>query len=385
MLAAASTAIGSGLRGCVGSFQEKLSIYGVIAGRTSSGKSVSSDLMFMPIREIQRELDQENREAENTKLDDGSVNYKKLAIVTEDTTFGSFVELLFQNPKGVSKVYDELSTFFDDMERFKTVNAGEDKFWLKAWNSKAEHRISRKGKPDMIIPEETLFCNIFGSIQPAFLKLFFIKNRFESGFSSRFLFTIQQDYEILDIDPEIQFPREAYGIYASMIHELYRAFKPLNHGQQFKVANFTKQGTTIYKIWQSKHISKLRAIKDETEKDARAGIYGKMKQYVIRFATILQAMEQAVPFCFSAEFDTIKPRHVENACRLGDYFIESGYDVFERVNKSTSIPPEVMEFLATLKLHNFNISKVADVYKCDRKKIRKLMRDYHREYPNYFK
>lgn len=385
LLAATSTAIGSGLRGAVGSFQEKLAIYGVLVGMTSSGKSVSVDHMFMPIREIQKELDQENREAENTKLDDGSINYKKLAIVTEDTTFGSFVELLFQNPKGVSKVYDELSTFFDDMERFKTVNAGEDKFWLKVWNSKAEHRISRKGKPDMIIPEETLFCNIFGGTQPAFLKHFYIKTRYESGFSSRFLFAIQDKYEILDIDPEIEFPREAYNTYASMIHELYRAYKPLNHGAQFKVARFTKESTAIYKVWQDGHIKKLRGIKNETEKDARAGIYGKMKQYVIRFATLLQAMEQAVPYCFSAEFDKINARHVRNACRLADYFMESGYDAFERVNKSTIIPPEVMEFLATLKANNFNFTKTADIYKCSRTKIRRLVAQYHKDYPTYFK
>ena len=386
LLAAASTAIGSGLRGQMGSFSEKLSIYGVLVGMTSSGKSVSVDHMFMPIKEIQKELDQENREAENQKLEDGSMNYQKKGIITEDTTFGSFVELLFQNPKGVSKVYDELSTFFDDMERFKTINAGEDKFWLKVWNSRADHRISRKGKAEMIIPEETLFCNIFGGTQPAFLRHFYIKNRFESGFSSRFLFAIQDKYEILSIDPDIQMPESAYEIYRSMIKCLYDTYKPNRHGEQPKTAKFTKDATDIYRVWQNKWQSNLMSINNDIEKDAKAGIFGKMKQYLIRFATILKAMDCAIPpVTFSPEFHTIEGPYVSSATRLADYFIESGYDAYDRVNKQTQIPPEVMEFLAILKATGYNISETARKYNTNRPHIRRLIQKYHKEYPSYFK
>ena len=386
LLAAASTAIGSGLRGQMGSFSEKLSIYGVLVGMTSSGKSVSVDHMFMPIKEIQKELDLENREAENQKMEDGSINYQKKGIITEDTTFGSFVELLLQNPKGVSKVYDELSTFFDDMERFKTVNAGEDKFWLKVWNSRADHRISRKGKAEMIIPEETLFCNIFGGTQPAFLRHFYIKTRFESGFSSRFLFAIQDKYEILSIDPDIQMPENAYQVYREMIHTLYETYRPNRHGDQPKAAKFTKEATEIYRVWQNKWHRKLKDINNDVEKDAKAGIFGKMKQYVIRFATILKAMDSAIPpVVFSPEFREIEGRYVTSATRLADYFIDSGYDAYDRVNKQTLIPPEVMQFLAILKAQNYNITKTADAYGTYPKKVRQLIQKCHKEYPNYFK
>jgi hypothetical protein len=383
LMQACSVGIGSGLRSRMSTMTEKLSIYSALVGYTSSGKSVVIDNMMEPIKEKQRELDKQNEEAKYDR-DKGSMDFMKKAVITEDTTYGAFVELLMQNPKGVSKVYDELSTFFDDMERFKTVNAGEDKFWLKAWNSNAEHRQSRKTKGDMMIPRETFFCNIFGGTQPIFLKLFFQKNRYESGFSSRFLFALQPVYEIMEIDPFLEFPTDAYNIYRNMIHVMYETYRPGEHGAEPDVARFEKRGIEVFQIWSQKHLKAIRGEKDEMVKNAKAGIYGKMKQYVVRFACLLKAMYQSLDNPEFSKFQVIEMDYVRWACRLADYYIVANYTAYQMVNKNLIVPPEIIEFVGACKAHSWNISKVAEAYNHDRKTIRARINSYSKIYPHLF-
>lgn len=382
LLQAGSVAIGSGLRSRMSTMTEKLSIYSALVGYTSSGKSVVIDNMFEPIKEIQNHLDAENAEAENSR--EGHEDFSKKSIITEDTTFGSFVDLLAQNPKGVNKVYDELSTFFDDMERFKTINAGEDKFWLKAWNSNADHKQTRKGKMSLNIPRETFFCNIFGGTQPIFLKLFFQKNRYESGFSSRFLFALQPKYEIMEIDPYLEFPEQAFDVYRKMIQVMYDTYKPIMHGHQPLEAYFTKQAIDVYQIWSKKHLKAVKAEKDEMVMNAKAGIYGKMKQYVVRFAGILKVMYKTCDnpdFCL---FEKIEPDYVRLACRLADYYMDANFTAYEMVYKNLIVPPEIIEFVGACKAHNWNISRIADAYGHTRATIRSRINSYSKLYPHLF-
>lgn len=382
LLQAGSVAIGSGLRARMSTMTEKLSIYSALVGYTSSGKSVVIDNMFEPIKEIQTKLDQENEELEKQR--ENHEDFSKKALIVEDTTFGSFVDLLAQNPKGVNKVYDELSTFFDDMERFKTINAGEDKFWLKAWNSKADHKQSRKGKVMVNVPRETFFCNIFGGTQPIFLKLFFQKNRYESGFSSRFLFALQPKYEIMEIDPYLEFPEQAFDIYRKMIHVMYDTYKVPKHGWRPEEAYFTKQAIDVYQIWSKKHLTKVKAEKDDIVMNAKAGIYGKMKQYVVRFAGILKVMYKSCEDADYCRFEKIEPEYVRLACELADYYMDANYTAYEIVYKNLIVPPEIIEFVGACKSQNWNISKVAEAYGHDRKTIRARMTSYSKQYPHLF-
>jgi hypothetical protein len=382
LLQAGSVAIGSGLRCRMSTMTEKLSIYSALVGYTSSGKSVVIDNMFEPIKEIQNRLDEENEELERSR--EGHEDFSKKAIITEDTTFGSFVDMLSQNPKGVSKVYDELSTFFDDMERFKSVNAGEDKFWLKAWNSRADHKQSRKGKISVNIPRETFFCNIFGGTQPIFLKLFFEKTRYESGFSSRFIFALQPKYEIMEIDPYLEFPTEAYDLYRKMIQSMYDTYKVVKHGWKPEEVYFTKQAIDVYQIWSKRHLAKVKAEKDDMVKNAKAGIYGKMKQYVVRFAGILKVMYKSCEDADYCRFEKIEPEYVRLACKLADYYMDANYTAYEIVYKNLIVPPEIVEFVGACKAHNWNITKVAEAYGHTRVTIRSRMRSYSKEYPHLF-
>lgn len=422
LMCAASTAIGSGLRGRMATMEEKVVLYGVIVGGTSSGKSVAFSNLYKPIREIQKTLDKHNAAIENGRVDnddpihidnlsdiavapDGHLTnsptggrgakgpkrdwqdyeeHSKRAIMTEDTTLGSFMELLQQNPKGVSKVYDELSTFFDDMEKFQ-VNKGEDKFWIKIWNSNTDHRISRKGKADVIIPAETLFANIYGGTQPAFLKLFFQKNRYESGFSSRFLFSMPPKYEIMDVDPFLDFPQAAYEPYAKLMHCLHDTYSVLLHGTQPPVAVFSRASTEVFQAWNKKKLADVNNIADEGTKNAKAGVYGKMKQYIIRFATILKAMHMAATETwYKMDFKTIEPEYVTMACRIADYFYDQNFLAYEMVYQSSVVPSDVMEFYGVYKRFQFNQTDLANHYGVSRNTIRTRLKKFLKEYPKLF-
>jgi hypothetical protein len=382
LMQACSVAIGSGFRVRMGTMVEKTVMYSVLAGGTSSGKSVVIDNMLEPIKEIQRELDKQNEEAE--RLSENTDSIMKKAIIVEDTTFGSFIDLLSQNPKGVSKVYDELSTFFDDMERFKTINQGEEKFWLKAWNSSQDHKQDRKAKKMLVIPRETFFSNIFGGIQPTYLNLFFQKNRYENGFSARFLFSIQPKYKIMRVDPYLQFPKEAYAIFQNMLRVMHSTYMPIMHGEQPKEAYFTRRAIDVFQAWDNKHFDEVNNEKDMIVMEAKAGIYGKMKQYVVRFSGILKVMYKTCEDPNFCQFEKIEDDYVRLACKLADYYAESAFTAYEIVNKNLLVPPEIIEFVGVCKLHHWNRTKIADAYGHTRKTIGTRIRQYSKEYPHLF-
>lgn len=381
MMQAMSIALGSGLRGKMGMMEEKPALYGVLVGYTSSGKSISLDMCMKPIVKIQHDLDAQNDEEplEDSKFQ----NFEDTkALYVKDATFDAFVRLLVGNPKGVTRYYDEFYAYFVDIERLK-VNAGEITFWTEKWNSNAEHRLKRSSKKSFTIPSQTLFCNLFGGTQPDFLKYFFTKGKLEQGYSWRFLYAIQPKYNIAEIDPYMDFNKDAYNAYEQCILKAYEATKVFTHGRKPEVIAFDKHGTDIYEVWRRRARAEVDACDDVLIKNAKAGIYGKMKQYVIRFAVILKAMHECSEYG-EPRFIKIEEEYVRKATRLADYFMKSNFLAYQIVYESLIVPADVLRLVNVLKKNAWNQTKTADELEISRTTLIRYIKKYGKMYPHLF-
>jgi len=194
-------------------------------------------------------------------------------------------------------------------------------------------------------------------------------------------------YEIMDVDPFLGFPTAAYEPYRKLLHNLYDTYKPIMHGQQPQVAVFSRASTELFQVWNKAKLHEVNLIADSAVKNAKAGVYGKMKQYIVRFATILKAMHMAGKENFAwydMEFTTIEPEYVQKACRIADYFYEQNFVAYELVYQSTTVPSEIIEFYGVYKSKNYNQSLVAEHYGVSRNTIRARLKKWLKEYPKLF-
>jgi Protein of unknown function (DUF3987)/Bacterial regulatory protein, Fis family len=388
ILQAVSVAIGPGIVAKMGMMREKAHLFSVLVGYTSSGKSVSMDMNMRPIEAKQMEFDKQNDEG---PIDEGDKKEKPVwhdyeenakAIYVKDATTDAFTQLLEANPRGILRYYDEFRSWFEDQERLK-VNAGDITFWTEKWNSSASHRVKRKGKKSKIIPSVTLYCTLFGGTQPDLLKSFFTKGKYEQGFSWRFLYAIQPKYIVADISPFLEFPEVAFGPYRDMFANIFENFTVWEHGRQPEIVPIDHAGINYYVSWNNKAKADVDASPDTMVKNAKAGIHGKMKQYVVRLSLILKIMHECQR-PGRANMLKIEDHYVRDACRLANYFLEANYLAYQIVFENLVVPPDVKRLATVLKRNYWNRSNTAEELNISRPTLNLWIAKYSRMYPSVF-
>jgi Protein of unknown function (DUF3987) len=390
ILQAVSTAIGPGIVAKMGMMREKAHLFTVLVGYTSSGKSVTMDKNMKPIEDKQREFDKINDEG---PIDEGDKKAEKKdfwadyeeqakAIYVKDATTDAFTQLLEANPRGILRYYDEFRSWFEDQERLK-VNAGDITFWTEKWNSSASHRVKRKSKKSKIIPSETLYVTLFGGTQPDLLKHFFTKGKYEQGFSWRFLYAIQPKYIVADISPFLEFPEVAYGPYKAMFDNIFENFTVWEHGRAPEVVPLDHAGINYYVAWNNKAKAGVDNAADTMIKNAKAGIHGKMKQYVVRLSLILKVMHECQK-PGRADMRKIEDNYVRDACRIANYFLEANYLAYQIVFENLVVPPDVKRLAVILKRNYWNRSATAEELKISRPTLNMWIAKYSRMYPSVF-
>ena len=105
-------------------------------------------------------------------------------IITSDITIECVGQRLSENPSGLLLYNDELDSFLESLERYKSGNALPH--WLSIHNG-SPLTIDRKGGDSIRIPNPSVA--IIGGIQPRILKDRLKENPdyFHSGFLARFL------------------------------------------------------------------------------------------------------------------------------------------------------------------------------------------------------
>jgi hypothetical protein len=385
VLQAAASAIGSGLRVESGLFIGPVNLWTCLVGLTSSGKSVAQGELLHPIRVAQARYDAEYLESmEDNDEDSDQLPPVRKTLLVQDITFESLIrDVLSQNFRGITKVEDELVKFLSDLSRYKSSKS-EEPFWLSGWSSGSNFLLQRAGGKVTIVEQRHLVVNLTGTTQRNLLRHFFDGDKLDSGFSSRFLFALAEENRVTDPKLSAVLTEEFKQAYTRVIDRLLRVFNMPYRETEPYCWSITRPGLEEMEKWQTLHSRQINALKYGTEMEVKAGIFGKIKVYVSRFAGLLQAMHYAAEERDLSGVKTIAPEFVTMALRLGDYFMQSNWEAFCVARSVQVAPPDVLEFLGALKACHFNQAELARRLKVTKQAINKRFKEYSRDYPNLF-
>ena len=222
-------------------------------------------------------------------------------ILFDDATIESVVNILSYNPEGVCLLADELAGF---MKRMNKYSDGDDlQKWLSIWDG-SDITLQRASKEMTRANDYT--CCVVGGIQPGVLNILSRGENEHNGFYHRFLF----------VYPEQQ-PKQPFYFDAENDHmhagvaEIFD--RVLMHRQNPVKTRYrmNPDAAALYKEW----FDWKNKFYDAAHDDNSKGIIAKYQGYCLRFALILQAIEDQD---FRAERITLAV--MDRAIRLTEYF-----------------------------------------------------------------
>jgi hypothetical protein len=365
-----------------------LPIWACLTGISSSGKSLALGKALDPLNEIQEQFDTDWYEKTRGKTRDAIQQERMQAVIYRDAHIPTLVRyILPDNPKGILKHADELVEWINGMNQLSKKEGTDEQFWLSSWNCTAYSGI-RAGKDKFV--NKRPFVNIVGGIQYSVLHKLFAKDRDTTGFVFRLLFALPDEIKIADPTPGYYMPAELSDVHRHAIERLYDGLPVDNEELEPKRCILTPDAVKIFNDWNKAKIRLINHMEEIAEKELHSGIFGKVKEYALRFSAVLHLTDKALssknPTFFHEE--RVEEATMQRALQLADYFYQSALDVYEKVNNSVTAPPDVLR-IATLMKMGKSFADIAELEwkKRDEKskqKMYRLVKKLIREYPRVF-
>jgi hypothetical protein len=211
---------------------------------------------------------------------------KKEQFIVDDATLESLIDLHDQNQNGIGIFRDELNGWIKDMNKYRE---GSDlQTWLSSWSSSpiSVTRLSRDGSYI-----ESPFMPILGGIQPDILENVYTEDNKSSGFMDRILLcypeTKVSNFNLKEIEySEILWYSEVIVAFL----EYCRGFSDINENNEITSLNlrFSNEALAHYEIIHNE-ITTIQNSDEENE--YFKSMYPKMKNYIPRFALILEFLD----------------------------------------------------------------------------------------------
>lgn len=187
-----------------GAWREIPNLFTLIVGETGSGKSYIQKYIF---RHLERREGEKKRQyqIERKEYEEKMARWKKdkdsdkpspekdrprnTQYIIDDATIESVAELIEDNPRGILWWQDEMSYFFDRLDRYNKRGGSAKARVLQCYDS-AKWSITRRTK-DGISNEmyyESVTVSILGGIQPHLMPTLFTPQDVAQGVPQRFLF-----------------------------------------------------------------------------------------------------------------------------------------------------------------------------------------------------
>jgi hypothetical protein len=297
MLFAAAIAVGNTHRARVmNNWTEGATLYIALVGRSGTNKTHPLRFGIDPIlkrdKETHKEYLKQKAEYQNllnrAKIDGlEQIPPKPMwqKIIVSDFTPEALSEIHRFNLRGLGVYTDELNQWVKNFNRYSTGSATE--FWLSNFSG-TPITIDRKNQDPILISVPSI--SVCGSIQPGILQELQRDNRAQNGFIDRILFaqpeTLQKQYW-----SENELPNAITDQWHQVINNLLNLPLRTDNGGDIQptVMEFSETAKEILINWQRKNTD----LANETNNDSLAGIYAKLEIYCIRFALILELLNQA--------------------------------------------------------------------------------------------
>ena len=314
LLSAVSSALGNSVTlQASNSYKVKPVIYMAVVAPSGGGKSPAMKVAFRAVDEMNiklymtyKDLKKEYNQLKSNHDKDKKAN--KLPeepilsqILIKDSTIEMVIKILSDNPSGCVIYADELSGFIKRIDQYK--QGDEVQKWLELWSggSVLMQRISRESN---LVKDP--FCNIVGGIQMGLLGMFSNGENEYNGFYQRFVFAYPE--------PESKNDWGVYDVPQSVINDYYEIF-----GNYFYVREactqpyiLTPEANTLYGEWFNYKNKKY----NQATSDHIKGIITKYQDYCLRFAALIQAMNDHYPRDYK-----VTEISMERAIRLTEYYL----------------------------------------------------------------
>lgn len=317
--------------------------WGCLIAEGSTTKSPAGDKGAWPLLELHSDFVKANNEAQQVydeemkifklnghakepgKKDEAPLKIPELEkfrrVKVKDITVEKLAEVMYDNPKGIALVTDELASWFGSFTRYKSAGiAGTDMpFWLEVIRA-GTHDVDRKGGNRPSIHIQRAGCSVYGNTQRETLANLVSNDFFSSGFVARILFAMPPKNRKVfirgGIDAGVKHRyretfRKLYFIEGEGTHELERQGRPVQ---------FTPKGMDawedFYKLWADRQYVSFGKI---------GAALSKLEAYCARFAMMF-AMIDYVNARIPCE--EIGPDHVERAFEVVKWFSEEANRVY---------------------------------------------------------
>lgn len=323
-----------------------LPVWAALTGMTSSGKSICLNKIYHALKEVQTDFNSQWTE-KTTGLSVDKINSCKMdTIIYRDSNIATLIRSVMpDNPKGVVKFSDELIEWINGMNQLSKKEGTDEQFWLSSWNC-SEYSGIRSGKQKFVV--EKPFVNVIGGLQFKMLQKLFKNDRDSTGFVNRILFALPDVDKIAEPDPTFEMPEEVQDVMDKTLTRLYKDLPIFEPGESRKCI-LLPEATNAYVIWSRAQTRKINALGDMDERETQASVYGKTKEYALRFAAILHLVDCSLSPQYETDFHTkfkqeeyVSLDTMLKAIQLADYFFASAVDVFEIVRTSLNAPPDVL-------------------------------------------
>jgi hypothetical protein len=387
-----STAIGTAAVACEGEgSMSYFPIWSCLVGISSAGKSLVNSKVLGPLYEKQAEYDKEWAEDVQDLEPSARVKLQMKQIVVRDVHVPTLMRYVMpDNPKGIMKDADEILEWINGMNA--TAKGGkegtDEQFYLSSWNCRKYSAI-RTMKDKYVIARP--FINVTGGVQPSVAPKLFANNRDTTGFIFRVLFAPPERHRIARPNFRKDLPKELTDLHNITMRMLVEKLQVESDDQMPWKFQITEEASSLKRKWEDDLVSNINKMPDLYDVEVHSGIYGKIQEYINRFAGILAVTDIAYDnysrgqyFFFTEKDGIIDEGIMARALELSMYYYKSAAETHRIVSKDLTVPTKVV-VLATLFRQGASLSKMAEHYYGDKllkvkmsREIDKLVKKYPR-------
>nr|WP_315186885.1 DUF3987 domain-containing protein [uncultured Flavobacterium sp.] len=331
ILTAISCAVGTTVKLKVKeSWCEYGSLYCCLVGNAGANKTHPVNHAFIPIRELDKARHEIYVKLHKEYLEYAKLNEKQKKETTpvqepilEKSLLTNFTpeiltKRLYENPRGITVLSDELATFLEGMNNYSKTD--QSSTYLSFWSNQ-QTSIDRIGSPIPLLINLP-YLSIIGGIQPRMLSKLFPVQKQNNGFYQRFLFAFPETTfkePISDEESSLVLQEK----YTDFINNNFDVKKELKADARILI--WSKEAKDFFMQWNSQQCELV----NDNQDTIRGEIISKFDIHFIRLALLLQMME-------NPESTEIGMNAVYGAEKLCNYYLNCTLKVLRHIQNPNS-------------------------------------------------
>lgn len=312
------------------SWYEYGSLYCCLVGNAGANKTHPVNHAFIPIRELDKARHEIYVNLHKEYVDYSKLNEKQKKEVTPvhepilkkslltNFTPEILTKRLYENPRGLTVLSDELATFLEGMNNYSKFD--QSSTYLSFWSNQ-QTSIDRIGNPIPLLINLP-YLSIIGGIQPRMLSKLFPVQKQNNGFYQRFLFAFPEASFKEPISDE-ESSLELQAKYTDFINDFFDSKKGPN--ADARILTWSKEAKDFFMKWNSKQCEMV----NENQDSIKGEIISKFDIHFIRLALLLQMMEDP-------ESTEIGLNAVIGAEKLCTYYLKCSLKVLRYIQNPNS-------------------------------------------------